>query len=189
MLDFLDDQNPLVRHAAKNWMMESLPLFHRVLEPLFYELMKVCGDWYTTPKGMLIIRNTYDTSLVFSTFRRLRSLLSNGTYSFLRYIYQTSISASLEELREKVTPITQTILTEATAEATAVIMESMEQKEPVLPKHLEAPERNSKDIKDKSMAYIDMLIILGVKFVQGLALESMGIDFYTGNSGVNTSAI
>lgn len=31
MLDFLDDPNPLVRHAAKNWMMESLPLFHRVI--------------------------------------------------------------------------------------------------------------------------------------------------------------
>jgi hypothetical protein len=36
MLDFLDDQNPLVRHAAKNWMTESMPLFHRVIEPLFY---------------------------------------------------------------------------------------------------------------------------------------------------------
>ena len=39
------------------------------------------------------------------------------------------------------------------------------------------------------MTYIDMLIILSVKYVQGLALESMGIDFYTGNAGVNTSAI
>ena len=39
------------------------------------------------------------------------------------------------------------------------------------------------------MAYIDMLIILSVKYVQGLALESMGAEFYTGNSGVNTSAI
>lgn len=34
-----------------------------------------------------------------------------------------------------------------------------------------------------------MLIILCVKYLQGIALESMGIDFYTGNSGVNTSAI
>lgn len=115
MLDFLDDQNPLVRHAAKNWMIESLPLFHRVLEPLFEGLMRACGDWYTTPKGMLIIRNNYDTNVIFSTFRRLRSLLSNGTYSFLRYIYQEKISSNLEELRERVTPLSQSILT-ATSE-------------------------------------------------------------------------
>jgi len=31
MLDFLDDQNPLVRHAAKNWLMESMVLFYRIL--------------------------------------------------------------------------------------------------------------------------------------------------------------
>jgi hypothetical protein len=34
MLDFLDDQNPLVRHAAKTWLVESMPLLKRVMEPL-----------------------------------------------------------------------------------------------------------------------------------------------------------
>lgn len=114
MLDFLDDQNPLVRHAAKNWMTESMPLFYRVLEPLFYELMKVGGDWYTTPKGLLIIRSNYDTSIVFNTFRRIRSLLANGTFAFLRYVYQQTISDRLEELRDKVTTLTTSILTENT---------------------------------------------------------------------------
>lgn len=41
----------------------------------------------------------------------------------------------------------------------------------------------------KRLTYIDMLIILSVKYIQGHALESMGIDFYTGNAGVNTSSI
>lgn len=39
------------------------------------------------------------------------------------------------------------------------------------------------------MTYIDMLIILSIKFIQGHAIESMGIGFYKGNAGVNTSAI
>lgn len=34
-----------------------------------------------------------------------------------------------------------------------------------------------------------MLIILCVRYLEGIAIESMGIDFYTGNAGVNTSAI
>lgn len=72
-----------------------MPLFNRVLEPLFYELMNVGGDWYSTPKGLLIIRHSYDTSVVFSTFRRIRSLLANGTFGFLRYVYQQPISDCL----------------------------------------------------------------------------------------------
>ncbi len=75
MLDFLDDDNPLVRHAAKNWMIESLPLFYRVIEPLFFELMKSGGDWYTTLRGLIVIKEQYDTKNIFNTFRRLRSLL------------------------------------------------------------------------------------------------------------------
>lgn len=39
------------------------------------------------------------------------------------------------------------------------------------------------------MMYMDLLVILSVKYVEGYALESMGVDFYVGNSGVNTSAI
>lgn len=41
----------------------------------------------------------------------------------------------------------------------------------------------------KKLNYIDLLIILSIKYIQGHALESMGIDFFVGNEGVNTSAI
>lgn len=58
--------------------------------------MRVSCDWYTTPKGLLIIRNSYDTNVIFSTFRRIRSLLDNGTFGFLRYVYQQEISDRLE---------------------------------------------------------------------------------------------
>lgn len=99
MLDFLDDQNPLVRHAAKSWLMESMGLLRRVLEPLLIELILGCAEWYETPKGLLLIQTTYDTQHIFSTFRRIRSILANGSYSFLRFVYQTEISEPLDEMR------------------------------------------------------------------------------------------
>jgi len=92
MLDFLDDQNPLVRHAAKNWLMESMNLLTRVIEPLLHELIIGCSEWYETPKGIYLIQNVYDTNNIFSTFRRIRSILANGSYSFLRFVYQAEIS-------------------------------------------------------------------------------------------------
>jgi len=89
MLDFLDDQNPLVRHAAKSWLMESMGLLKRVMEPLLMELILGCAEWYETPRGLLLIQKRYDTNLIFSTFRRIRAILSNGSYTFLRFVYQT----------------------------------------------------------------------------------------------------
>ena len=35
MLSFLEHENPLVRHASKNWLNESLPEFYRIIDPLF----------------------------------------------------------------------------------------------------------------------------------------------------------
>lgn len=111
MLDFLDDSNPLVRHAAKNWLMESVPLFNRIIEPLLHELVKNCSDWYETPKGISLIKNVYDTDHVFSTIRRIRSILSNGSFAVLRYLYQTEISENLDELKQKITDIKEPFLT------------------------------------------------------------------------------
>lgn len=69
-----------------------MPLLKRVMEPLLLELIAGCAEWYETPKGLLLIQRVYDTNLIFSTFRRIRSILANGSYSFLRFVYQTEIT-------------------------------------------------------------------------------------------------
>lgn len=63
--------------------------------------------------------------------------------------------------------------------------EKKSEKEPVLPASLDRAE----SIVAKKLNYIDLLIILSIKYIQGHAIESMGSEFYMGNSGVNTSAI
>lgn len=52
---------------------------------------------YETPKGQQIINKKYDTKKIFSIFRRIRSILTNGGLSFLRYIFQTAISDVVED--------------------------------------------------------------------------------------------
>lgn len=39
MLDFLNDENPIIRHTAKNWLMDSIPMLNRILDPLFEVLI------------------------------------------------------------------------------------------------------------------------------------------------------
>jgi hypothetical protein len=46
-----------------------------------------------------------------------------------------------------------------------------------------------KEIKGSRMSYLDLLVVLAVKYIEGHAVESMGLEFYLGNSGVNASAV
>lgn len=61
------------------------------------------------------------------------------------------------------------------------------ERQPVLPKALENIQKI--EAKGNRMSYLDLLIILAVKYIEGHAIESMGVQFYIGNSGVNTSAV
>lgn len=36
---------------------------------------------------------------------------------------------------------------------------------------------------------MDLLLVLAVKYIEGHAVESMGVEFYIGNAGVNASAV
>jgi hypothetical protein len=69
-------------------------------------------------------------------------------------------------------------------------------REPVLPKALEKHFlKNQQEEKEKTdgdaerLKYFDLLLILILKYIEGHTIESMGIEFHIGNSGVNASAV
>lgn len=64
-------------------------------------------------------------------------------------------------------------------------------KEPVLPKAVrEQEEQSNKEVVSvERLTYMDLLIIISVKYIKGQAIESMGIEFHVGNSAVNASSI
>jgi hypothetical protein len=39
MLDYMDHENPLLRHSSKNYLLDSIPLFYRILDPLLSVLL------------------------------------------------------------------------------------------------------------------------------------------------------
>jgi len=51
MLEFLENENPLLRHASKNWLIESIPQFYRIIDPLFEVLLKANSACYITDMG------------------------------------------------------------------------------------------------------------------------------------------
>lgn len=39
MLSFLDYGNPIIRHISKNWLIECIPHFNNILDPILEELI------------------------------------------------------------------------------------------------------------------------------------------------------
>ena len=61
MLDFLDHENPLIRHASKNWLIESFGSFNRIIDPLFEMLLQENQNWYLTENQQVFYTKIYET--------------------------------------------------------------------------------------------------------------------------------
>lgn len=85
MLDFVDDQNPLLRHAAKNWLAQSINYFDRILEPLLETMIKNT-IWYITDCGQYFYGSLFDTKKVYNCFKKLKNIMVAIPELFGRFI-------------------------------------------------------------------------------------------------------
>jgi hypothetical protein len=92
MLDFLEDDNPLIRHSSKNWLMDSISLFYRILDPIFEVLLQNTSLWFVSETNQYFYTKVYETRRTNEAFRKLNSILNNAKKSFLRYISTMKIS-------------------------------------------------------------------------------------------------
>ena len=61
MLEFLEHHNPLLRHSSKSWLLDSIPLLHRVLNPILEKLLIRKSKMYVTDNHQYFYTNVYDT--------------------------------------------------------------------------------------------------------------------------------
>lgn len=86
MLDYLDHDNPLIRHTSKSWLMDSMDKLYRIIDPIYETLIE--GD-------PLEIK---DPKIITEMFRRFKSILTNSNDEALIYISKKNISESLQTL-------------------------------------------------------------------------------------------
>ncbi|CAK55597.1 unnamed protein product (macronuclear) [Paramecium tetraurelia] len=152
MLDFLDHENPIIRHNAKNWLLESTEMLERILDPLFEVLIQSSSSWYLTDNQQIFFAKVYETKRINETIKKLKSILISFSARFMEYVQETEISSYIKDIRMHFT------------NESSVIMQ-----------------------KD-TMMYLDLLVIICLKYVQGQAIESMSLKFYKENAAVNASA-
>ena len=77
MLDFLDSENPLLRHLSKSWLDQSLKQFKKMVDPILKELL---DENIQIQKGEKFyeITKEYDAQKLMDSFRRLKNLIINS---------------------------------------------------------------------------------------------------------------
>ena len=77
MLDFLDSDNPLLRHLSKSWLEQSSKQFKKMVDPILKVLL---DENIRIQKGekFFEINKEYDAQRLLNSFRRLKNLIINS---------------------------------------------------------------------------------------------------------------
>lgn len=95
MIEFLDDENPLLRHAAKNWLIESIAFFERIIDPILEDILR-STTFYVSESGQFFYPDTYDTKKVYARFKKLKNILQSITDLFSSFLLKNYLSPQIK---------------------------------------------------------------------------------------------
>ena len=150
MLEFLENDNPLLRHTSKSWLVDSIPHLFRIIDPIFEVLLSSNTSWYVTDTKQYFYTSVYDTKGTNEAFRKFKSILITTNELFIKYISTIRVSERLKANR-------RLMLDEEFA-------------------------------KYETFSYLDLLVVLCLRYIQGQAIESLSLQFQHENASVNASA-
>jgi len=98
MLDFLDDEHPLLRHLSKSWLSQSVEQFNKILDPLINVLLDGNTSWYISPQKQLYITNEYNNKRIVEAFRKLKNIIINMTELSINFFVNTPVTQALIDM-------------------------------------------------------------------------------------------
>lgn len=98
MLDFLDDEHPLLRHLSKSWLSQSVEQFNKILDPLINVLLDGNTSWYISPQKQLYITNEYNNKRIVEAFRKLKNIIINMTELSINFFVNTPVTQALMDM-------------------------------------------------------------------------------------------
>jgi hypothetical protein len=111
MLDFLEHDSPMIRHTAKNWLLESMPTLNRILDPLFEVLVQSSSSFYVTERKQVFFSKVYDTRRTNEAIKKLKSILATYSDLFVSYMQHTELSDFGNDVRLHFTNESEPVIT------------------------------------------------------------------------------
>ncbi|EGR29985.1 n-terminal domain protein [Ichthyophthirius multifiliis] len=196
MIDFLEDENPLIRSAAKNWLVESFEDFARILIPLFRVLEASIEEQqvYVSDSQQIIYIQPYNTKRIAQCFKKFKTIIGLAGDIFINFLknnapndnavlYQLDIQNQQQFQQQYYQQKQQQQQTQFLQEQLIQEQKNQNQEE----KQQENLQVNQKK-KIQISNYLEYLSIICMRFMQAQVLESQNLQFYAENQQINASA-
>lgn len=94
LLEYLENEHPVLRQIAKSWLIDSSEWYQRIMDPLLYNLIEQCSLFTTVSKRVFHTKE-YDVKLVFDIFRKTKHLISNNVTQYAKFVLESRLSDTL----------------------------------------------------------------------------------------------
>lgn len=161
MLDFLNNDHPVLRHYSKSWVVHTTPQFFKLLDPIISQLTSISELISTSYKlGEFTITQQYDVNKVLKSFDQLKNIILNVKNPAIHYLLTVPVTTkaiSQDPFKDSI--VVKSEISESKAVNTnAVSFKDVKQNQPT-------EISNSKDKKLRIM-YFEYIINLTLRFIQ-----------------------
>ena len=98
MLDYLEHDDPLVRHASREWLVDSIHSLSHILDPLLEILLHKTTRRYLSRKKAMFYTQIYDCPRIIDAFRKMRNIIHSAGNPVITYFFNTKLSQNIKEL-------------------------------------------------------------------------------------------
>lgn len=153
MLEFLEDDHPLLRHLSKSWLNQSIPQIDKILDPILSILFSKEISWELGDDQKVYFNKEYNTKIVIDAFLKLKNIIINSTGAVVKILEKKICNKNIIDKDE--------------------FGNSLEHS---LPNFM--PRTN----------YLELLINVSLRFIQGQVLEEISPLFARENDSVNAAS-
>ena len=101
-LNYLDHENPLLRHLSKSWLNQTIKQFYKIVDPILAVLLDI-NIVFEEKNKKIIFTKEYNTKLIIGAFRYMKNIILNvsGVNYFINH-YPNATILSIDSLKNTI---------------------------------------------------------------------------------------
>eukprot|EP00727_Mastigamoeba_balamuthi_P014264 m51a1_g9460 putative mitogen-activated protein kinase kinase kinase 3-like (2820) ;mRNA; f:513979-524589 len=164
MLETLENENPSIRLTGRTWLADALQKPERILDPLLLDLLDT-----STIRTNNVYRKQYDTTFIIHVIRLLTRIIESDPKLFMDNVLNKSVSRDVMALND-------------------VHVSAIEAVPPVSGDVSPTPRGSFDPIGMPAPFYMDVLMVVCLRYVQGIPADNSTPTFIASNALVQTTA-
>ncbi|KAL4450958.1 hypothetical protein ABPG74_021280 [Tetrahymena malaccensis] len=99
LLNYLQDDNPLIRYTSRSWLIDNLSYLSRILDPLISDILDEYkqADYFLTNNKKVLFKNEYNQDKVQNLYKQIKSIVSILREKFVLYCFSQTISFKIQQ--------------------------------------------------------------------------------------------